>query len=371
MSGLSLLWNKNRVHLKSRITVLPTQDTIYIKDSEIVYWLYTSKFGQIMKHKPDSISIPKLVSLFTPPQKSDKIVGLYRSLKENTSKLILFSHFELIIFQLSQKALPEDCIIQRIFPNSSNFLYEANFKVPEFKLESFPLKSKYLINGKYLNEELDCEGFEQTDETLLKVSDEVVKYLGNTCGSVLSCTLEFLKDDAGFYLIDILAVREGVLLAGKEVVSCVSKSIDKMKVLSRPVTARTVTARSVSRSFMFTHQEADTSISMLINNTTTPRCFKLSYEFPNKSTQTQPTSCCSYNSSISLLKQSIQQAQHQHLLLSQQLVSVQQDLKSQLQALDTKWKEKCISLSQSLANRKINQQKRSNSRPREIKRLLL
>lgn len=319
-----------------------------------------------MKHKSDSISIPKLVSKFTPPCQTDKIVGLFSDLKENSSKLILFSHFELIIFQLSQNSLPEDCVLQRILPGSFNTLFQVNFKLPDFELESLPLSSKYLVNGKYINEELEIEKINSPDESLTGISEEIVKFLGKFSGSILSCTLEFLQDQSGFYLLDILNVREGVLLAGKEVVSCVTEIVGRKRVLSRPVTSR-----SGSKSFIFTHQEVDTSASLIINNTTTPRCFKLSYEFPNKTTQTVTNSCCSFMNSITSLKQSIQQAQHQQYLLSLQLSSAQKDNDLQLQALESKWKEKCINLSQSLANRKINEQKRSNSRPRAIKRLML
>ena len=319
-----------------------------------------------MKHKPESISVPKLVSKFTPPCQTDRIVGLFRDLKESTSKLILFSHFELIIFQLSQNSLPDDCVIQRVLSESLSTLYQVSFQFPRYELESLPLSSRYLVNGKFMSEELEVGGIGEVEEGLTGIAEEIVRFLGKASGSILSCTLEFLKDRDGFYLLDILKVREGVLLAGKEVVSCVSESVGRKRGLSRPVTSR-----SGSKSFIFTHQEVDTSASMFVNNITTPRCFKLSYEFPNKVSQTVPSICCPFVNSIASLKQSIQQAQHQQYLLSVQLASAQKDNDLKLQALESKWKEKCLKLSQSLANRKINEQKRSNSRPRAMKRLMI
>ena len=384
MSGIPLLWAKNRVHLKTRITVIPTKDTIIFKNSEIVSWFYTSASGLVMKHLPESISFGKFVNKMTPKPLTEKIIAIYREPLTNTSKLLQFSHFELLIFQLSKKTLNQDIIIQKFESNSKPILHVCSYKHPEFSLSSRPLSGKYLVNGKYKSEEterLALDSLNHSNElsilndssdiemtyfvpiSIKTMSEEVLKHLNKSHGAILSCAFEFLQDDAGFYLVDVLDVTEGVTLAGKCISRCVSENIPAPKPPSRPVTAR-----SINRSFQFTHQETSVSTS---RHVTTPRKFKLSYEYPNRSTQTQPQDCCSEFVSMEILEKKISEALKRREKLKQDLEKVGKDNEEKMIELDIKWKNKAFEVNLALAERKISQSRRSVSRGKGIKRLLM
>jgi hypothetical protein len=316
-----------------------------------------------MRHKSDSTSLGKIIHKFTPDRHSKNLIAISRDPCLETSKLLYLSHFDLLIFQLTSKTLTKDLILQKIQSNTKPFLHICSYSKPDFSISSQPLSSKYLINGKYLNEEIDTKEVSFSSTVLKSLSEEILKFLNATQGSILSCAFEFLEDDLGYYLIDILNVTEGVMLAGKRISRCVSENIPAAKPPSRPVTAR-----SINKSFHFTHQE--TSVSTY-RNVTTPRSFKLSYEFPSKCVQTTHQDCCENFTYIEKVKLLVEDAEKRRESLRIQLEEVDLKNKKEAQELEEKWKKKCLDLSQSIADRKIEQARRSVSRGKGKKRVIL
>lgn len=324
-----------------------------------------------MKHKSDFLTISKIIAAFENKDTEDKIIAIIRNLPPSQSppKTILASHFEVLMMQLNYKTLSEkDFVLQKFQPTQSYSFFIAKFVLPDITVQTKPMSTKYLINGKYLNEELMSEAKVQENNSaeVQKSSHEIIKYLCKVHGKIVSCELEWFEDlNKNIYLVDIYNVTEGVTLAGKKIVRSVSENMPPAKASSRPITAR-----SNDKNFRFTPM-TDGEMSKIIldaSSYTTPRSFKLSYEFKNKCLQTNPLPCCQYKDNLQNCKDELIKAVEKQEILQKQLKDIIMRNEDSLEEIDEYWKAKCLELSNSLAERMHGERKKYESKIRSLKR---
>ena len=323
-----------------------------------------------MKHKPSSLTTPKISSIFSPKSDEDKIAAILRPLPPSPEplKLILFSHLDLLLIQLSHKALPETSfILQRFSPSLCYYMFTSKFSLPNIQTSAQPMRNKYLISGKYVNIEISAEHPEPTSAPLQPISQELVRYLCKFHGNIVSCELEWFQDETGsFYLVDICKVTEGVILAGQRIIRSVSKSMPISKPSSRPITAR-----SNNKGFRFSPSslcgEAD-SKRLVHGNYTTPRCFKLSYEFPCRGTQTSEASCCEKKGALEMCRAELEKAADRKKRLEKELEAVRLKNNRSIREINEFWGNKCVEISNIMAEKMHAQRKKFETKIKTLKK---
>lgn len=308
-----------------------------------------------MKHKQSSLTVLKISSVFSIKSNTDKIAALIRPLPPSTtpSKLILASHLEILLLQLAHKVLKEPHFILQKFSSQSAFrIYSATFNLPDIIISSKEISSKYLINGKYVNEELTGNISESSgnEKDLQMLSEEVVKYLCRYHGKIISCELEWFQYVSGeFYLVDVSNVVEGVTLAGRRIIRTVSGNMPMSSQNSRPCTAR-----SNDKNFRFTQNTLHTEVGCCRSTRgtyTTPRSFKLSYEFPSKATQTTEGDCCQSKKWLAQCQIDLEKANEKKKILLKELENLTQENEEKIEKTNEIWTKKCFEISDHMAKK--------------------
>ena len=324
-----------------------------------------------MKHKTKSLTVSKIISIFDSKLKQENIVAIIRPIVADSQplKFILSSHLEILMLQLSHKTLQlQDFILQKFYPSPNYYYFSAKFSLPDIITSAKPLSNKYLINGKYLNQELSKAYPEPElfDPLIQNCSQEVIKYLCKYHGKILSCELEWFQDlSNNYYLVDILNVTEGVTLAGKRIIRSVSENIPPNKLCSRPITAR-----SNEKSFRFTPNTTHnhTDITRLIHDSfTTPKAFKLSYEYKNKHTQTLVLPCCQNNFNLIQCKEELVKAIERKQMLETLFEKIKEENEKKLEEIDKNWKNKCLEISNSMADKMHLERKKYENKIKALK----
>ena len=184
-------------------------------------------------------------------------------------------------------------------------------------------------------------------------SEEIVKYLCKYHGKIVSCEIEWFQNSENAYsLLDIINISEGVTLAGKNILRNVVEAKPLLKILSRPTTAR-----SNNKSFRFTPNLHPDASKVWNESYTTPKSFRLSYEFKPKMTQTGPVLCCDKFSDLEYCEAELKKLIDKKQFLEGKLERIREKNEKKLEEIDKVWKNKCVELSAMMAD-KMYEEKR-------------
>lgn len=321
-----------------------------------------------MKHKPTSFTIPKVLKVFEKKDQADKIAGIIRPVGDRAvqPKFILSSHLEILMLQLSHKTLQDpDFILQKFVKTADYNIYTCKFALPDFTVSVSPMSSKYLINGKYLNQELlsTCASSESYDSEIKLMSQDVLNYLSKLYGKIVLCEFEWFRDNI-FCLVNINNISEGMILAGKSIIRSVSESAPNTTIL-QPASSRLHNKRiKITNNVTYTELELS---KITRESYTTPKSFKLSYEFKTKQTQTLTVPCCDQKNELDHYKIELEKMIQKKKALQEELEKIIESNHKKLEEIDNVWKSKCNDLADLMAEKMYADRKKFENKIKFLK----
>ncbi|OMJ78468.1 hypothetical protein SteCoe_21707 [Stentor coeruleus] len=129
MNEIEVLWHESG-HITANIP-----ESLIIKDKEIKDWLYTSGKGYVMKHKRVSISISKILELFS-SDTPEKIAILHSS---NQKSILSLDQFEAFLLSINDMTCEGSFVLQKYIPFEYEVQVIINFITESISLNEDPL----------------------------------------------------------------------------------------------------------------------------------------------------------------------------------------------------------------------------------------